>query len=51
MFRYSGKLILGQALALLIMLAGCGRQAIDPAVRRATIQNAGSDSMAIVALV
>ena len=51
MFRYSGRLILGQALALLMMLASCSRQTVDPTVQRATIQNVGSDSRVIVALV
>lgn len=49
--RYSQPQIHGQVLLVLALLVGCGRQAADSTNQRTTIQNTGSDSMVIVALV
>lgn len=49
--RCSMSQILGHVPLLLMLTVGCGRQAIDPSTQRTTIQNTGSDSMVIVALV
>lgn len=48
--RCFASLVLCQGL-LLGSLAGCSRQPVNPLDQRATIRNAGSDSMVIVALV
>lgn len=48
--RCFASLLICQAL-LLGSVAGCSRKSVDPLDQRATIQNAGSDSMVIVALV
>ena len=49
--RCSALQILGQAFVLVVLVASCGRPPTDIAAGRTTIQNKGSDSMVIAALV